>query len=57
MNDHTTTARPIKCQWYLLCANEADGLVDHPILGDVPTCQRCTDRHGLTLRYPAPANN
>lgn len=38
------------CEWFALCENTADGVVSHPVLGDVPTCQRCADRLGLDLR-------
>lgn len=37
------------CEWFLLCTNEADGTVEHPILGSVPTCQRCADKLDLDL--------
>lgn len=37
------------CEWYALCENEADGVVDHPILGKVPTCRRCAEKHELIL--------
>lgn len=39
----------ITCQWYADCDNPADGTVQHPALGLVPTCQRCTDKHDLPL--------
>jgi hypothetical protein len=29
------------CHWFALCENVADGTVWHPILGSVPTCERC----------------
>lgn len=29
------------CEWFVRCVNEATGSVRHPILGDVPTCDRC----------------
>jgi hypothetical protein len=29
------------CQWFLRCTNEATGTTPHPILGEVPTCDRC----------------
>lgn len=29
------------CRWFLKCVNEATGTVWHPILGDVPVCDRC----------------
>lgn len=31
------------CQWFALCANDATTTLWHPILGDVPICQRCLD--------------
>lgn len=37
------------CQWFLLCDNPAAGVVVHPVLGFVPTCERCADRLGLSL--------
>lgn len=43
MNDRDFTT----CSWYALCDNEATLLVRHAILGGVPTCQRCADRHDL----------
>ena len=39
----------IRCQWYALCALPAAGTVAHPVLGDVPTCSRCAEKHDLTL--------
>jgi hypothetical protein len=30
-----------KCQWFALCENKAVMLEPHPILGEVPICQRC----------------
>lgn len=35
------------CQWFLLCDNDADGVVEHPVLGDVPTCRRCAGLAGV----------
>lgn len=29
------------CQWFALCPNKATGTIRHPILGDVPICDRC----------------
>lgn len=40
------------CEWFLMCANEAAGTVTHPILGEVPTCERCADKAGKTLNVP-----
>lgn len=42
------------CSWYALCDNEATVLVRHAILGGVPTCQRCVDRHELQDRIEGP---
>lgn len=36
-----------QCEWYALCWNRASGLVLHPVLGLVPVCQRCSDKHNL----------
>jgi hypothetical protein len=32
-----------ECQWFLRCRNEAVMLEPHPILVEVPICQRCHD--------------
>jgi hypothetical protein len=37
------------CEWFALCDNASVGTVKHPILGDVPTCQRCADKLSLDL--------
>jgi hypothetical protein len=42
------------CKWYLLCTNPADGVVKHPILGNVPTCTRCAEKHDLELMVVCP---
>lgn len=46
-----TPRRPtvLACRYYALCNYQADGTTAHPILGPVPTCQRCADKHALTL--------
>lgn len=31
------------CAWFALCTREAVTTVPHPVLGDVPCCQRCAD--------------
>lgn len=31
----------VECQWVLMCENDATGTQSHPILGDVPICDRC----------------
>lgn len=47
----TTT---VVCDWYALCTNEAAGTVDHPVLGAVPTCQRCANKHELVVQPFSP---
>lgn len=29
------------CQLYALCENDASTIADHPIIGQVPACERC----------------
>lgn len=29
------------CMWWALCVNPATQLEPHPIIGDVPICDRC----------------
>lgn len=44
---------PAGCNWFALCPNQADGYVEHPVLGKVPTCRDCAERFELALRgYP-----
>lgn len=31
----------IMCEWFAKCDRPADGVMPHPILGDVPCCERC----------------
>ena len=38
-----------ECQWFLLCNEQAQGHVQHPVLGRVPTCRRCAVKHDLDL--------
>lgn len=38
------------CEWYARCDRPASGSVDHPLLGEVPTCWRCADRHDMELK-------
>lgn len=37
------------CRYFAMCINPAVGLVRNPIIGDVPTCQRCADHVGQTF--------
>lgn len=39
----------IGCRWFVLCDLPADGIVIHPILGEVPTCKRCAEKLNLDL--------
>ena len=32
------------CEWFALCDHEATGTLPHPVLGDVPICDRCRAR-------------
>lgn len=32
------------CEWYAMCSNVATTTLRHPIIGDVPICQRCKDK-------------
>jgi hypothetical protein len=29
------------CEWFALCPRPATGTTPHPVLGDVPTCDKC----------------
>lgn len=33
------------CQYFALCTNEAEWMIPNPMVGDVPTCQRCADKY------------
>lgn len=37
------------CEWFALCDHASAGVVRHPILGDVPTCERCATKLDLEL--------
>lgn len=38
------------CAWYALCGRPAVGTMSHPILKEVPCCQRCVDKHEMSDR-------
>jgi len=33
-----------RCEWFLLCKNQATKTEPHPILGEVPICERCSTK-------------
>jgi hypothetical protein len=33
---------PVECQWFAHCSHQATHLCPHPVLGDVPCCDRCS---------------
>lgn len=39
----------MKCEWFLLCENEAIGVSPHPVLEFVPVCRRCADKLDLKV--------
>lgn len=39
------TKNPLEqCQWFLMCENRAVTLEPHPILNEVPICNRCQEK-------------
>jgi hypothetical protein len=40
----TPWERPQGCEWFALCDRPATGFTPHPVLGSVPTCDRCATR-------------
>jgi hypothetical protein len=40
--DKHCECKPPKCQWYVLCENDATIAEPHPTLGMVPACKRCS---------------
>src|ERR1044072_1896475 len=35
----------VLCEWFAQCLNDATGTEPHPILGDVPICDRCRTKN------------
>jgi len=33
------------CQWFALCTRPANGTESHPIIGEVPICDRCREKN------------
>jgi len=49
---------PTLCQWFALCTNPATITRPHPVLGDVPICDRCQAKiAGLEHPQPEPQPN
>lgn len=48
MNIEVDPEGTVICGWFAMCANPAEGYVDHPI-GPVPCCKRCATKHELDL--------
>lgn len=44
------TSGRLVCAWFVRCTNDADGTLPHPILGDVPCCNRCASLVGEVLQ-------
>ena len=42
-----------RCGYYAGCPSTPTHVVEHPVLGGVPTCSRCIERHGLEDRVTA----
>lgn len=41
IHDFETFRVSDSCEWFALCENTPTGSTSHPVLGDVPTCDRC----------------
>jgi hypothetical protein len=45
----TETTITVQCEYFALCVRDAAGVVAHPVLTWVPTCERCAARFGLEV--------
>lgn len=48
-DNRTPAAKGTGCEWFLMCTNDAVGVVVNP-WGETAVCQRCADSVGLTLK-------
>jgi hypothetical protein len=48
-DNETDASSHALCEWFAKCIRVAAGVVWHPTLGDVPTCQECADKLDLEL--------
>ena len=44
MSDVKELEQTVTCEWWLLCANDANQAMHHPVLGYVPICDRCLEK-------------
>ena len=42
--DHLAPMLDVRCEWFARCRNQATQTEPHPILGDVPICDRCAKK-------------
>lgn len=43
MTKRTKKVAGLFCEWFARCQRPATGTTRHPILGSVPTCDRCNE--------------
>lgn len=44
----------LMCHWFAACPNQAVQTLRHPVLGEVPICQRCLDWYNRVEYDPLP---
>lgn len=37
----TADGETVGCHWFLNCTRDARNMTPHPVLGELPTCDRC----------------